>query len=103
VERGQESMSNIGFDFESFMAEYQDTGTFDVNDLVENMQENGCLDEFKNGVIKETLQVLFSECVMWVNSVPVIDTAEVNRIFGNGYIREISQDYLMHFARGIRK
>ena len=96
-------MSNIGFDFESFVQEYKNTGTFDVNELIENMQENGCLDDFKNSVINEALQELFFKCIMWVNSVPVIDTQAVKEIFGDGHITEINQDYIKHYARGIRK
>ena len=70
----------------------------EIEELIENLEENGCLEDYKVNVIKEFVK----SCVMWVNSVPVIDTHEVNERYGEDIIKDINQAYLMHYARGIK-
>lgn len=96
-------IQTIDFDFESFKQEYEETGSVNTEDLIDNLKENGCLDDFENSIISETVQIFISRCVKYINGVPVVDTQAVNEIFGDGYITEINQDYINHYARGIKK
>ena len=51
---------NNDFDFKGFVEEYQATGKYDVNAIIENLDDNGCLDEFKKQIANDIIQSLVS-------------------------------------------
>ena len=86
------------FDFKGFVEEYQATGKYDVNAIIENLEENGCLDDYKQNVIRATINTILSDCVKWVyGKIPVLTNADkLSELYGENVISNINWEYVKH-------
>ena len=86
------------FDFIGFVEEYQATGKYDVEAIIENLDDNGCLDDYRQNVIRATINTILSDCVKWVyGTIPVLTNADkLSELYGENVISNINWEYVKH-------
>jgi hypothetical protein len=62
------------------LEEYQATGKYDVNAIIENLDDNGCLEEFKKQIVHNTLAALFS-CSFNVAGQITVTRKDIDRVY----------------------